>query len=147
MLAKKGWVGAVLAEGVRRHRLDADPEVHLVRGDRRAPTPCRILPFGVAMLAPVIYTFGTEEQKERFLPGIHNGEVWWCQGYSEPGAGSDLASLKTKAERITGDDGKEYYIVNGQKTWTTLAPARRLGLLPGPHRPRRRSRRPASPSC
>ena len=80
-----------------------------------------ILPFGVAMLAPVLYTFGTEEQKARFLPDIREGKVWWCQGYSEPGAGSDLASLKTKAERITGDDGKEYYIVNGQKTWTTLA--------------------------
>ncbi|HEY5071512.1 MAG TPA: acyl-CoA dehydrogenase family protein [Caulobacteraceae bacterium] len=80
-----------------------------------------ILPFGVAMLAPVIYTFGSEEQKARFLPGIRDGEVWWCQGYSEPGAGSDLASLTTRAERITADDGKEYYLVNGQKTWTTLA--------------------------
>ena len=79
-----------------------------------------ILPFGVNMLGPVLYTFGTQEQKARFLPGIRDGQVWWCQGYSEPGAGSDLASLKTKAERITGDDGKEYYIVNGQKTWTTL---------------------------
>ena len=80
-----------------------------------------ILPFGVNMLAPVVYTFGTEEQKARFLPGIRDGLVWWCQGYSEPGAGSDLASLKTKAERITGDDGKDYYLVNGQKTWTTLS--------------------------
>ncbi len=80
-----------------------------------------ILPFGVNMLAPVVYTFGTQEQKERFLPGIRDGQVWWCQGYSEPGSGSDLASLKCKAERITGDDGKEYYLVNGQKTWTTLA--------------------------
>ena len=79
-----------------------------------------VLPFGVNMLAPVVYTFGTEEQKARFLPGIRDGEVWWCQGYSEPGAGSDLASLKTKAERFTDDDGKEYYLVNGQKTWTTL---------------------------
>jgi alkylation response protein AidB-like acyl-CoA dehydrogenase len=79
-----------------------------------------ILPFGVNMLAPVVYTFGTEEQKARFLPGIRDGLVWWCQGYSEPGAGSDLASLKTKAERFTADDGKEYYLVNGQKTWTTL---------------------------
>jgi alkylation response protein AidB-like acyl-CoA dehydrogenase len=80
-----------------------------------------ILPFGVSMLGPVLYTFGTQAQKERFLPGIRDGLVWWCQGYSEPGAGSDLASLKTKADRITGDDGKEYYLVNGQKTWTTLA--------------------------
>ncbi len=80
-----------------------------------------VLPFGVTMVAPVIYTFGTQEQKERFLPGIRDGIDWWCQGYSEPGSGSDLASLKCKAERFTADDGKEYYLVNGQKTWTTLA--------------------------
>jgi len=74
------------------------------------------LPFGVSMVAPVIYTFGSEAQKERFLPKIRSGEEWWCQGYSEPGAGSDLASVKTTAVR-DGDD----YIINGQKTWTTLA--------------------------
>ena len=75
-----------------------------------------ILPFGVSMVGPVIYTFGNEEQKKRFLPDILNFDTWWCQGYSEPGSGSDLASLKTKAVR-EGD----YYIVNGSKTWTTLA--------------------------
>jgi alkylation response protein AidB-like acyl-CoA dehydrogenase len=75
-----------------------------------------ILPFGINMVGPVIYTFGTPEQKAKFLPPTLSGDIWWCQGYSEPGAGSDLASLKTKAER-QGD----YYIVNGQKTWTTLA--------------------------
>jgi alkylation response protein AidB-like acyl-CoA dehydrogenase len=80
-----------------------------------------ILPFGINMVGPVIYTFGTPEQKAKYLPSILSGDTWWCQGYSEPGAGSDLASLKTKAERFTGDDGKEYYLVNGQKTWTTLA--------------------------
>jgi len=74
------------------------------------------LPFGVSMVAPVIYTFGNEEQKKQHLPGILSGDVWWCQGYSEPGAGSDLASLKTTAVR----DG-DHYILNGQKTWTTLA--------------------------
>jgi alkylation response protein AidB-like acyl-CoA dehydrogenase len=75
----------------------------------------RILPFGVSMLAPVILKFGTQAQKERWLPRIRSGEDWWCQGYSEPGAGSDLASLKTTAVR----DG-DHYVVNGQKTWTTL---------------------------
>ena len=75
-----------------------------------------ILPFGVSMVGPVIYTFGNEEQKKRFLPDILNFDTWWCQGYSEPGSGSDLASLKTKAVR-EGDN----YIVNGSKTWTTLA--------------------------
>ena len=74
------------------------------------------VPFGLSMVAPVIYSFGNEEQKKRFLPDILASNVWWCQGYSEPGAGSDLASLRTKAVR----DG-DHYIVNGQKTWTTLA--------------------------
>ena len=68
------------------------------------------------MCAPVLYTFGTEEQKQKFLPSIQNSDVWWCQGYSEPGSGSDLTSLKTKAE-LKGNK----YIVNGTKTWTTLA--------------------------
>ena len=80
-----------------------------------APAPAP-LAFGVSMVGPVIYTFGNEEQKKRYLPRIANVDDWWCQGFSEPGSGSDLASLKTKAER-KGDK----YIVNGQKTWTTLA--------------------------
>lgn len=76
----------------------------------------RMLPFGVTMVAPVIMKFGTEEQKEKYLPDIRESRVWWCQGYSEPGSGSDLASLSTTARR----DG-DHYIVNGTKTWTTLA--------------------------
>ena len=81
----------------------------------RVGAPSRI-PFGVTMVAPVIYTYGTEEQKQRFLPPILKSEHWWCQGYSEPGAGSDLALLQTKAERH-GDE----YVVNGSKIWTTYA--------------------------
>src|SRR6056297_1473169 len=77
-----------------------------------APEP---LSFGVSMVGPVIYTFGNQKQKDYFLPRIRNMDDWWCQGFSEPGAGSDLASLKTRAVR-EGD----HYIVNGQKTWTTL---------------------------
>ena len=69
--------------------------------------------FGIGMIGPVLYTFGTPEQKARFLPGTMNGDIWWCQGYSEPGAGSDLAGLSTRAERIT-EDGKDYYVVTGQ---------------------------------
>jgi len=74
-----------------------------------------IPPFGMSMLAPVLMAFANEEQKAYYLPRIIQGIDFWCQGYSEPGAGSDLASLKTKAERV-GD----HYIINGQKTWTTL---------------------------
>lgn len=74
-----------------------------------------IIPFGLKMVGPIIYTFGSEEQKQRFLPDILASNVWWCQGYSEPGAGSDLASLKMRADR----DG-DHFVVNGTKTWTTL---------------------------
>ena len=87
----------------------------LARAETIPPT------FGIGMIGPVIFTHGTPEQIERFLPPTLSGDIWWCQGYSEPGAGSDLASLKTRAERIAGDDGREHYLVNGQKTWTTLA--------------------------
>jgi alkylation response protein AidB-like acyl-CoA dehydrogenase len=75
----------------------------------------RLIPFGVKMVAPVIMAFGSPAQQQRFLPSISSGDTWWCQGYSEPGAGSDLASLRTRAVR-EGD----HYIVNGQKTWNTL---------------------------
>ncbi|MDP9157716.1 MAG: acyl-CoA dehydrogenase family protein [Pseudomonadota bacterium] len=74
-----------------------------------------VLPFGVSMVAPVLMKYGSDAQKARYLPRILDGTDWWCQGYSEPGSGSDLASLRTRAER-QGD----HYLVNGQKTWTTL---------------------------
>ena len=82
-------------------------------GRARAP---RIIPFGPKMVGPVIYTFGTDAQKAKYLPPIARNAAWWCQGYSEPDAGSDLASLRTRAVR----DG-DHYVVNGTKTWTTGA--------------------------
>ena len=90
-------------------------QMHIYDEEAAAAGAPRTLPFGLKMVAPVIMAFGSPEQQQRFLPGILSGEAWWCQGYSEPGAGSDLASLKTRAER-QGD----HYIVNGQKTWNTL---------------------------
>src|SRR6056297_1762556 len=88
---------------------------HIWEEEAAAANAPRIIPFGLSMLAPVLQKFGSKEQQDYYLPRILNGEHWWCQGYSEPGAGSDLASLKTRAVR-EGD----HYIVNGQKTWTTL---------------------------
>ena len=75
-----------------------------------------VVPFGITMVAPVIMKFGTNAQKDYFLPKILNSDVWFCQGYSEPGSGSDLASLSTKAT-----DNGDHYSVNGTKTWTTMA--------------------------
>jgi pimeloyl-CoA dehydrogenase large subunit len=82
---------------------------------QQAPAP-EPLPFGPNMVGPVIIAFGNQAQKKKYLPRIANIDDWWCQGFSEPGAGSDLASLKTSAKRVNG-----HYVVNGQKTWTTLA--------------------------
>ena len=114
ILGKKGWLGYQWPaqfggpgwSAVQRHLFEEECAL--------AGSP-RIEPFGPVMVAPVIMAFGNAEQQKRFLPGIASGEVWWSQGYSEPGAGSDLAGLKTRAER-RGDK----YVVNGQKTWTTL---------------------------
>jgi alkylation response protein AidB-like acyl-CoA dehydrogenase len=89
---------------------------HIFEEECAAAGAPRVIAFGVDMVGPVIIAFGHPWQKERYLPRILSSDDWWCQGYSEPGSGSDLASLKTRAER-KGD----HYIVNGQKTWTTLA--------------------------
>lgn len=89
---------------------------HIWQQELAAADALPLLAFSVTMVGPVIYTYGSAEQKARFLPGILSGSDWWCQGYSEPGAGSDLAKVRTRAER-RGD----HYIVNGHKTWTTFA--------------------------
>ena len=115
IMAAKGWVAPSWPEEwggtgwtpTQKHIFDEECA--------GAGTP-QILPFGIAMVGPVIMRFANEGQKRHYLPRILDGTDWWCQGYSEPGSGSDLASLKTRAER-RGDK----YIVNGQKTWTTLA--------------------------
>ena len=115
VLAKKGWVAP--AWPVEYGGTGWSSTQRYIWSEETARADCiRLMPFGLAMVGPVIYTFGTPEQKAHFLPRILSGEDWWCQGYSEPGAGSDLASLRTKAVR-DGDD----YLVTGQKTWTTMA--------------------------
>ena len=115
ILARKGWVapawpkewGGTGWNVVERYIFEEE------LGYAGAPP---LIPFGLSMCAPVLLRFGTEAQRSRFLPRIYQGEDFWCQGYSEPGSGSDLASLKTRAKR-----DKDHYLVNGQKTWTTLA--------------------------
>lgn len=114
ILNERGWLagnwpktfGGAGWDAVQRHIFEDEMT--------RAAAP-RIVPFGLGMLGPVLQKFGSKAQQDHYLPRILSGDDWWCQGYSEPGAGSDLASVRTTAER-DGDD----YIVNGQKTWTTL---------------------------
>jgi alkylation response protein AidB-like acyl-CoA dehydrogenase len=115
ILGKKGWLGYGWPKQFGGPGWSAIQK-HLFEEECALAGAPRVVPFGPVMVAPVIMTFGSPEQQQRFLPGISSGEVWWSQGYSEPGSGSDLASVKTRAER-KGDK----YIVNGQKTWTTLA--------------------------
>jgi hypothetical protein len=114
ILGKQGWLGWGWPKEFGGPGWTAI-ERHLFEEECALAGAPRVIPFGPVMVAPVIMAFGNRAQQERFLPGIASGEVWWSQGYSEPGSGSDLASVKTRAER-KGD----YYVVNGQKTWTTL---------------------------
>ena len=113
-LHKKGWAGVGWPTSFGGTGWDATQQ-HIfdeVTADAGAP---QLIPFGLRMVAPVIMNFGNKAQQDDHLPKILSGENWWCQGYSEPGSGSDLASLNCKAVRV-GD----HYVVNGQKTWTTL---------------------------
>ncbi len=114
-LAAKGWAAV---DWPREHGgADFTPAQNYIFDLERARVGApMVIPFGMSMVAPVIMKFGTDEQKRRFLPDILETNVWWCQGYSEPGSGSDLASLRTKAE-----DRGDHFVVNGVKTWTTMA--------------------------
>ncbi len=115
ILAQKGWIAPAWPKEYGGTGWSATQRY--IWSNETARADCiQIMPFGLSMVGPVIYTFGSPEQKAYFLPRILSGEDWWCQGYSEPGSGSDLASLRTTAVQ-DGDD----YIVNGQKTWTTMA--------------------------
>ena len=114
ILGKQGWLGSNWPKDFGGPGWNA-VQKHLFEEECALGGAPRVVPFGPVMVAPVIMAFGSPEQQRRFLPGIASGDVWWCQGYSEPQAGSDLASLTTRAERRT-----DVYIVNGQKTWTTL---------------------------
>ncbi len=114
ILGKKGWLGHGWPKEFGGPGWNA-VQKHLFEEECALAGAPRVIPFGPVMVAPVIMAFGNAEQQQRFLPGIASGEVWWSQGYSEPGSGSDLASVKCKAEKQGGK-----YIVNGQKTWTTL---------------------------
>jgi alkylation response protein AidB-like acyl-CoA dehydrogenase len=118
ILGKKGWLGHGWPKEFGGPGWTA-VQKHLFEEECALAGAPRVVPFGPVMVAPVIMAFGNEKQQKQHLPGIASGEVWWSQGYSEPGSGSDLASLKCKAELIKGVGGDKY-IVNGQKTWTTL---------------------------
>ena len=115
LLHKKGWIAPNWPAEYGGTGWSA-MQKHIFEEETQAASAPRLSPFGLMMVGPVIYTFGTDAQKQEHLPKILSGDRFWCQGYSEPGSGSDLASLRTSAIR-DGDD----YIVNGQKIWTTQA--------------------------
>ena len=115
ILAKKGWIAPSWPQEWGGTGWDPVQRYIFEEESGYAGTP-PLVPFGLMMCGPVLLRFGTPQQKQHFLPRIYNGDDFWCQGYSEPGSGSDLASLSTRATR-QGD----HYVVNGQKTWTTLA--------------------------
>jgi alkylation response protein AidB-like acyl-CoA dehydrogenase len=116
ILYEKGWVAPHWPKEHGGPGLDVSSRFILTEELELAGTP-GLSPFGLVMVGPLLMQFGTDVQKKRFLPKILSGEEVWCQGYSEPNAGSDLASLQLRAE----DDGKGNFVLNGQKTWTTYA--------------------------
>ena len=114
-LFKKGWIAPNWPKEYGGTGW-TDTQKFIYEAERGLAGVPDVLPFGLKMVGPVIYTFGTQEQKDRFLPKILSSDHWWCQGYSEPGAGSDLASLTTSADYAGAN-----YLVNGRKIWTSLA--------------------------
>ena len=115
-MAERGWTAPMWPKEYGGGGLSKAQNKVLEQELRRLKARPALMSFGVWMLGPVLLEYATEEQKQRFLPQIVRGEIRWCQGYSEPGAGSDLASLQTKCE-----DKGDHYLINGQKVWTSYA--------------------------
>ena len=115
-MVARGWTAPTWPHEFGGGGLSRDEGDILIEEMRRLECRPPLFSFGLYMLGPLLLDIGTQEQKERYLPPIVRGEIWWCQGYSEPGAGSDLANLQTRAE-----DRGDHYLINGQKTWTSYA--------------------------
>ena len=115
-MVARGWTAPTWPHEFGGGGLSRDEGDILIEEMRRLECRPPLFSFGLYMLGPLLLDIGTQEQKERYLPPIVRGEIWWCQGYSEPGAGSDLANLQTRAE-----DKGDHYLINGQKTWTSYA--------------------------
>ena len=115
ILNKRGWAGVAWPKEFGGTGWSSNQRYIFNSECEKAGAP-KLIPLGLRMLAPVLFKYGTKEQQDYYLPKMLSAEHYWCQGYSEPGSGSDLASLKTRAER----DG-DFYVVNGTKIWTTNA--------------------------
>ena len=115
-MIEKGWTAPVWPKEYGGGALDTDQYMTLIQEMRRIDARAPLGGMGVSLIGPTLLEYGTDEQKARHIPRIVRGEVAWCQGYSEPGAGSDLASLRTRAE-----DKGDHFVVNGQKIWTSGA--------------------------
>lgn len=115
-MVERGWTAPTWPKAYGGGGLDRAHAAVLTEEMRRLQCRPPLFSFGLHMLGPLLLDIGTEEQKQHYLPPIVRGEIWWCQGYSEPGAGSDLANLQTRAE-----DKGDHYLINGQKVWTSYA--------------------------
>lgn len=119
-LGKAGWIGLGWPEEFGGRGASLDQQIVFAEEYARAQAPARVNHMGENLLAPTLIAYGTPEQQERFLPGILRGEERWCQGYSEPNAGSDLANVATRAH-LEHDPAGDQWVINGQKVWTSLA--------------------------